>query len=254
MKILIVEHRRLAHEIEKEMFAGHDVAVVGNFHEAMNRIRGPRPADFRWGDDMVSQMLMRGDKTENFDVVCVDMMLPERQGEWGDKGEEYAPSELLPLGFVVAIRAAMCGAKVAIVHCHGRMEKAFIENIGAHYSRYSRPPGKLVRYQNVGSAPGTDESPCVDILGCKVVFMRVPAYLLKDGEDDCCSCEGTGVCSSCRGTGKFCGGAIVVPTDCDCVKKAKGSCRTCHGTGRVDTHRYLKDWGKALKDLLVNGD
>lgn len=254
MKILIVEYRPRAHEAEKEMFAGHDVMVVGNFHEAMNRIRGPRPADFRWGDDMVSEMLMRGDKTENFDVVCADFMLPERNGEWGDKGEEYQLSEVLPLGFVVAIRAAMCGAKIAIVHCHGRLEDAIVQNVGAHYSRYSRPAGKLVLYRNVGREPATEEPPFIDILGCRVVFMKVPAYYLKDGEDDCYNCRGTGVCSSCRGTGKFCGGAIVVPTDCDCVKKVRGKCATCHGTGRVDTYRYLKDWGKALQDLLAKNE
>ena len=251
MKILIVEYRPREHAKEKEMFAGHDVVVVGNFHEAMNRMRGPRSADFRWGDDMVSQGMMREDKTENFDVVCADLMLRERDGEWGEKGEEYSHSEFLPLGFVVAIRAAMCGAKIAIVHCHGRFEEAVVENIGAHYSRHSQPAGKLERYRNVGSSLSA-EWPDIDVCGCRVVFMKIPAHRFKDGETECYNCDGRGRCRQCAGTGKILREGMFEAEKCSCCcAERPGVCGTCQGTGLVDTHRFVKDWGRVVKDLMA---
>jgi len=217
MKILVVEDKQMHRDSARETLQGHDLAIVESFDEAMRLLE---------------------DKTD-FEVVLTDMMMPMSRKTLAP--EAFNRGEQVPYGFVIALRAALMGAKfVAMVtdtnHHKGAMSAA-IDCLGSGYYHEGF-------------------SPNFEINGAKVMFVHTP--FVKDIiPKSCNSCDGTGKCKYCEGTGtttqavadKYPAYQSHVGHDCIQCPNNKGKCSSCEGTG--DGTRYeRKDWGQVLSDLI----
>lgn len=94
MKILIIEDSLKHQDSARQTLVGHDVTIIGSFKEAKKHLS-------TYG-------------TFPYDVVMTDMNMPMNRDDLADG--VWNPSELVPYGLILALRAAKCGAKyVAMV-------------------------------------------------------------------------------------------------------------------------------------------
>ncbi len=216
MKILVIEDKEMHRKSAKLTLAGHEVTIVDSYDKAMELLQ--------------PQM--------EFEVVLTDMMLP--MSESGLAYGIFKPSEEVPYGYVIALRAALHGAKfVAMVtdinHHQGAMSSA-IDELGNSTYEETFTPNFVIN-------------------GAKVMFVHTPFVqkLTKDVPCDRCR-ENPGVCSRCNGTG-WENEPGARPQDCrQCVgTDAIGKCSQCKGAGKWDRmdKTDAKDWGKVLADLIA---
>lgn len=170
MKVLVVEDKAMHRESAKETLAGHELTIVASFDEAM-KLMGVKIDREKLGrllteagfpaaptqDDTQekrSAYWQKSDELEEqcvvpfaFDVVLTDMMMPMSQKMLAP--DFYKWGEQVPYGFIIALKAALCGAKfVALVtdtnHHLGAMSAA-IDHLGsAAYYREGCKPNFIV--------------------------------------------------------------------------------------------------------------
>ncbi|MFA5994390.1 MAG: hypothetical protein WC823_05525 [Parcubacteria group bacterium] len=210
MKILVIEDNELHRQSARETLAGHDITIVESFDEAMN--------------------IMNTRSGFNFEVVLTDMMLPMGMKRTLTR-EAFKSSEQVPYGLIIALRAAISGAKfVAMVtdtnHHQGAMSAA-IDFLSSAYYNYEE-----------GFKPN------FVINGAQVMFIHTPFCQDIVGKETCGYCKGSGFCYNCEGTGKNIHGV------CCCCRNDAGKCAKCNGTGQANVIRQeRKDWGRVLADL-----
>lgn len=256
MRILVIDDNPLHHSSAIETLSGHDVTIVSSFDEGIdllamkidkeNVARLLAEAGFPKEPDRqaVSAEVWRlywktKDEAEAqvqsiillpFEAVLVDMMMPMSRRTL--ISEAYKPGEQVPYGFILALRAALCGAKfVAMVtdtnHHRGAMSAALDHLGGAYYCSGFKPN--------------------FAINGARVVFVHAPFVedVVKDAPCTWCQ-EKPGVCNTCLGSGtnRYGGGR------CNSCAEDVGKCRNCKGTTKADTTVHeRKDWGKVFRDL-----
>jgi CheY-like chemotaxis protein len=171
MRILVVEDKEVHRKAAEETLADHEVTIVYSFDKAMD-IMSEDPEPFA------------------FEAVLTDMMMPMCKTTLIP--EVFNPSEQVPYGFVIALRAALRGAKfVAMVtdtnHHYGAMSAA-IDYLGRAYYKDGSKPNFVVN-------------------GAKCTFVHAP--FIRDVVGVCEECEGTGSqpsdgrkCLYCEGTGE----------------------------------------------------
>ena len=194
MKILVIEDKEIHQRSAEETLSDHEVTIVESFDEAMN--------------------LMKEMEAFPFEAVLTDMMMPMSDKTLGPG--VYKHGEQVPYGFIIALRAALCGAKyVAMVtdanHHQGAMSAA-LDQLGPMY------------YQWPHASEYEDYRPKMfNINGAKVVFVHTP-FIVRQKDEVCEQCEAG-------------------------VKMSQDSCGRCDGTGHEGEQTELKDWGKVLADL-----
>ena len=253
MKILVIEDKEMHQESARISLAGHELTIVSSFDAAME-IMEPKINEARvkellveagFSVDMDFKDRDRGtayheayDRAREksiipfpFDVVLTDMMMPMSSKTLAR--EAFNPREQVPYGFVIALKAALCGAKfVAMVtdtnHHKGAMSAA-LDRLGSTYYREGMKPNFVIN-------------------GAKCMFIHTPFLREVLGKAKCYDCGGTGVCKLCHGTGKR--DDEYVKGECNVCTKFPGRCVYCKGTGVVDeTRQDRKDWGKVFLDL-----
>lgn len=91
MKILVIDDKDLHCDSACKAFDGHELTVVGSYDDAM-------------------ELLCTGC---GFDVVLSDLMLPMSRQTLASAA--YHPGELVPYGFVLALRASLVGVPYVAV-------------------------------------------------------------------------------------------------------------------------------------------
>ena len=208
MRILVVDDKDIHRQSAYETLSGHEITVVSSFDEAMEHLR---------------------DK-EKYDAVLSDMRMPMSRKTLSEAA--YRRGELVDYGFVVALRAALCGAKyIAVVtdvnHHQGAMSAALDYIEAPHY--------KGTLYPNF------------IINGATCMFVHAPFVRIMHKET-CPQCDdASGICRFCHGTG------IRDDKSCNACEDNLGKCYRCKGTGKADKIEYTdrKDWGHVLKDLIA---
>lgn len=148
MKILVVEDSPIHQASAIQTLEGHEVTIAKSFGEAMQIMM--------WGDS----------KDFPFEVVLTDMMMPMSKETLVP--EAFKPDEQVPYGFIVALKASLCGAKfVAMItdsnHHKGAMSAA-LDYLGPSYYEWIH-----------GAEFGGSYRPHVfEINGARVVFMHAP--------------------------------------------------------------------------------
>lgn len=209
MKILVIEDKEMHQQSARETLVGHDVTIVESFDKAME--------------------LMCEWNTFPYEVVLTDMMMP--MSEKTLVSEAFNPSEQVPYGFVIALKAALRGAKfVAMVtdtnHHMGAMSAAIDHfGCGTYYTNGCKP--NFV------------------INGAKVVFVHAP--FVEDAGGPCKSCNGTLVCKICHGTGTRLPGPWLGVGD-SCEPACFCTSNKVPGKNIVEVR---KDWEKVLADLTA---
>lgn len=219
MRILVIEDKEAHRKSAEETLAGHEITIVDSFDKAMD--------------------LLSKDSTP-FEAVLTDMMMPMSRQTLAPG--VFNPSEQVPYGFILALKATLCGAKfVAMVtdtnHHQGAMSAA-IDHLGQAYYRNGFKPNFVVN-------------------GAKVMFVHTP-FVEDVVPKGCSSCGGTGKCTFCEGTGtttqavadKYPAYQSHVGQDCIQCRNNKGKCSSCKGTGDGTRHER-KDWGQVLRDLTA---
>jgi CheY-like chemotaxis protein len=252
MRILVVEDKEMHRKSAEETLAGHEVTIVKSFDEAMKLLdMSPNYAEVRRlmaeagfdkypsKDDTAEyregyrkaqdEATLKATPVFAFDAVLTDMMMPMSKETLAPG--VFDPSEQVPYGFVIALKAAAAGAKfVAVVtdtnHHQGAMSAA-LDHLG----------GKFV------------------LNGAKAMFVHTPFVrkITKDAPCEWCSTN-PGVCGNCGGTGMN-KNPNWQPRECHSCSHtdAVGKCTNCKGTGRYDkkTGTGAKDWGQVLADLTA---
>lgn len=219
MRILVVEDKAPHRKSAEETLAGHEVTIVDSFDKAMEIL----PKD-----------------SAPFEAVLTDMMMPMSRKTLAPG--VFNPSEQVPYGFIIALKATLCGAKfVAMVtdtnHHEGAMSAA-IDHLGQAYYRDGFKPNFVVN-------------------GAKVMFVHTP-FVVDVVPKSCPSCDGTGRCEYCEGTGKttqavadkYPGYRSCVGQNCIQCRNSNGKCSGCNGTGDGTRHER-KNWGQVLRDLIA---
>ena len=197
MRILVIEDSPDHIESAKRTLEGHELTIVSYFDEAMELM-----------------------KPDEFDAVLTDMMLP--MSNKLDKNY-YKTTDPVSCGFIIALRATLCGAKYIgmltdINHHKGAMAAA-LDYLDNHLMYLNTSTCNSVR-------------PNFIINGAKVMFVHAPM------------------------TKK------VTVRECLCIKGIQsqryfdqdGNCTMCNGTGQHDVEDEqvrVKNWGKVLADLVA---
>ena len=134
MKILVVDDKEGNRKSAEKTLEGHELTIVGSYEEAMNLMQVPPE-------------LRRGEPAPAipFDAVLTDMMMP--MGNQQTLAPRFfKPTEQVPYGFIIALKAAMRGAKyVAMVtdtnHHAGAMSAALD---AIDYTYYHAFPGEEI--------------------------------------------------------------------------------------------------------------
>jgi len=170
MKILIIEDKEMHRKSAEVTLASHDVTIVDSFDKAK---------------DQMNLIGVKGSqRTFPYEVVLTDMMMPMCQSVLT---QNFNPVEQVPYGFVIALKATLCGAKfVAMVtdtnHHKGAMSAA-LDSLGDSYYRDCFKPNFTIN-------------------GAKVMFVHAPFVQKVTRDVPCNWCEeNPGVCSRCDGTG-----------------------------------------------------
>lgn len=232
MRILVIEDSVKHQDAARETMLDHELTIASTYDEAVELLTEYGPED---RELIRRHSLPKGETIPlPFDVVLIDMMMPMGGRETLAPGI-YHPTDQVPYGFVLALRAAARGAKyVAMVtdtnHHQSAMSAALDLISGAYYREGCRPN--------------------FEINGAKVMFVHAPFLEDKVGQKPCTYyCQG-GTCTFCAGTGQrdFPDGR----SECKACPSAPGKCSNCVGTGQVDDIRYdRKDWGRVLQDLTA---
>lgn len=211
MKILVIDDNPLHQTSARQTLVGHDINVVGTHTDA-------------------HEVLV---KSEPFDAVLCDLLMPAGGMAQGDKGWEYVGQEM-PVGFGLALLAVLRGAKMVFVatatnhhdHPTSAMFDDFVE--GGKYLKLR--PG----YQTLAPHIFT-------IDGARVAYFHAIMSLV----------EGS-VCPDCNGSGE--------KDACSCSNRNAGNphpdCETCEGKGhycwkcRNSGKQWGKDWGAMLQCLI----
>ncbi len=248
-RILVVEDKEMHQNAAREILKDHEVTIVSSFDEAMNLMvrkidkgnvanlltKAGFPTQSSSVDkDRWSAYWKAREKAEAeslipfpFDVVLTDMMMPMSSRTLSPDAYRYG--EQVPYGFVIALRATLCGAKfVAMVtdtnHHKGAMSAA-IDHLGS-------------AYYNNGFVPN------FEINGARVMFIHAPFLTEILGKKPCGWCLGSGACKFCSGTGKR------GNSQCNSCGENLGVCDNCKGAKEVDNiYQERKDWGQVLADL-----
>ncbi|HCC22595.1 TPA: hypothetical protein DF272_00215 [Candidatus Falkowbacteria bacterium] len=255
MRILVIEDNEAHRQSAEETLRGHEVTIVESFDEAMELMdrkidernvqrllseagvaTAPKYTDREsWTayrkvlDDANSRSVI----PFPFEVVLTDMMMPMSSQTLAP--EVFNHRERVPYGFVIALRAALRGARfVAMVtdtnHHQGAMSAA-IDHLGDTYYRDGFKPNFTVN-------------------GARVMFVHTPFYREVLGKKTCSSCGGSGACKHCKGTGQR--NDQYVQGECNACPDDVGKCSECKGSGHVDDVRQTrKDWGRVLADLTA---
>ena len=255
VRILVIDDKAEHRQSAEETLKGHELAIVKSFDEAMElmarkidkenvqrllvEVGFPTEPDFKDKERRKAYWKAHDDAEAKsmipipFEAVLTDMMMPMSKG--GLVPRVFDPIEQVPYGFILALKAALCGAKyVAMVtdtnHHEGAMSAA-IDYLGGAYYRDSFKPNFVVN-------------------GARVMFVHTPFYLEVLDKRTCDSCEGSGSCKLCRGTGQR--NDQYVQGECNGCCENIGKCDYCKGNGQVDNVRHdRKDWGKVLADLTA---
>lgn len=240
MKILVIEDSAAHRQSAIETLVGHDVTVVGSFDGAEKLLDGS------YFDRELKRIV---EPPLGFDVVLTDMMMP--MSERGLTRDTFKPTELVPYGIILALKAAHRGAKLVGLltdtnHHNGAMSKA-LDLLGPAYYDSSDGNPEVAR-----------EIKRFEINGAKVVFVHAPFVLRIEKSVVCDLCaHNPGVCSNCDATGLN-KDVRRNPRECwDCHKTDHvGKCKRCKGTGRYDKIRRtkVKDWARVLNLLLTDED
>jgi len=253
MRILVVEDKEMHRKSAEETLVGHELTIVKSFDEAMklmstridedNVLRLLTEAGFperpsnkdedRWRSyyDIREDARKKSTIPFGFDTVLTDMMMPMSRSTLASGVYRY--QEQVPYGFIIALKAALCGAKfVAMVtdtnHHQGAMSAA-IDHLGGAYYREMFKPNFVIN-------------------GATVMFIHTPFVkdMIKDAPCESCEENRPGVCSCCGGTltGKY------THEPCHMCTDNPGKCKYCNGTTKADKEVHeRKDWGQVLKDL-----
>ena len=203
MKVLVIEDSDKHRQAARDTLEEHELTVLCTFDEAMEVLK---------------------DGPVHCDVVLTDLMMPMSPTML--RPELYDPAVQVPYGFVIALKAALAGARhVAVVtdtnHHEGAISAA-LDYLGhAYYSEGFEPN--------------------FNINGAVCMFVHAP-FITKTTTITCPSCQGSGRCRHCQDESGGC-------THCD----GASTCGTCLGTGKYDDEEEtdLKDWGQVLKDLTA---
>lgn len=273
MKILVIEDKAANRKSAEETLGGHEVAIVSSFDEVIKVLEKERvdeekvkqsmiDAGFRvqpqvryglgmYPRDVEYWRLYREAEQKYvipfpFEVVLTDMMMPMSYAKLAPTACNVRGE--VPYGFILALRAVMCGAKfVAMVtdsnHHDGPMTAA-LDLIGEpYYGGYeANNPGEL----NV-----------FNVNGAKVVFVHSPFIERVVKDAPCSSClEDAGKCRHCKGRGdtEFAPGRLFACRECNfdgAKRELVGRCGYCKGVGHRDRIDKTKDWGRILADLLA---
>ncbi|MDO8624644.1 MAG: hypothetical protein Q7R47_01070 [Candidatus Diapherotrites archaeon] len=255
MRILVIEDKKIHRESAEETLTGHEVTIVASFDEAMDLMeqkidegnaqrllgeagfstRPDRENDEQWS----AYWKVRGEAMAKsvipfpFDVVLTDMMMPMSRKTLGDG--VFNAREQVPYGFIIALRATLCGTKfVAMItdtnHHKGAMSAA-IDHLGDAYYHAGFKPNFVIN-------------------GARVMFVHTPFLEEVLGKKTCDSCNGSGSCRLCKGTGQR--NDEYVQGECNGCRESIGKCSHCYGSGQIDDVRHdRKDWGKVLADLIA---
>lgn len=252
MKILVIEDKQKHRDSAQETLAGHNLTVLSTFDEAMDTMAEKvdegkvrvllaeagfvaEPSRFPKEDDEDGRAYWQAyfkakHEAEKravipfpYEVVLVDMMMPVARKTALSIGLHPYDQEV-PYGFVLALRAALRGAKyVAMVtdtnHHKGAMSAALDYIDGASFT----------------------------VNGAKCMFVH--ARFIEDPAlgVDCYNCVGGTACGYCR--------TPLTPEGkcprCQREGRALEPCFVCKGKGKHDTTVHeRKDWGKVLADLV----
>jgi len=273
MRILVAEDKEMHRKAAEETLSGHEITIVKSFDEAMDFMAGKKIdeenlrrllAEEGFPFPIPMKMEVETEERQNaywkaffkaeaksvvpfaFEVVLTDMMMPMSRRTLSDP-DLFDPYEQAPYGFVIALRATLCGAKfVAMVtdtNHHKGLMSAAIDHLGTSYY-----PDAYI-----GKGKPQDEfRPNFIINGAKVMFVHTPFVRDVLGMIPCDGCKGTGVCRSCEGTGKPQHGEWYSKKGDCCCRNNDGKCTRCEGTGKVEDERHeRKDWGRVLRDLIA---
>lgn len=259
MRILVIEDKALNQDSARETLAGHEVTIVSSFDAAMeimsekideeNAQRLLVEAGFPTRPTPPSQPEVEGVRERwmaywdakkaaeaqsvipfPFEVVLADMMMPMSRESLAPG--LFNPKEQVPYGFVLALRAALSGAKfVAMVtdtnHHHGAMS-ASLDHLGSAYYYAGFKPNFTIN-------------------GAKVMFVHAPFVTDIAVGASCYNCLGGAACGYCR--------TPLVQGECRNCKfrgRKPEPCNVCHGEGKHDKAVYeRKDWGQVLADLTA---
>jgi CheY-like chemotaxis protein len=257
MKILVIEDKKMHREAAEQTLEGHEVTIVGSFDKAMELMRveidkdkvgqllreagfAEMPTREKDGDDYSARNQAyweAKDKAEDlsaipfsFEVVLTDMMMPMSQKTLATGVFKW--DEQVPYGFIIALRAALVGAKfVAMVtdtnHHQGAMSAA-IDHLGTAYYCSGFRSNFIIN-------------------GARVSFVHSPFIKETVGKRACFSCEGSGECRPCGGTGTR------NAEPCSRCEDSSGKCYNCKGTKEENDVRHeRKDWGLVLRDLIAD--
>lgn len=245
MKILVVEDNQIHRQSAVETLVGHEVTLVESFDKAMELLKKEKVDKDNWKRLLVEAGFpMEPDyKTErerydayrkiyfeaetksivpfSFDVVLTDMMMPVSY-EFSQSCALGAcnPKEQVPYGFVIALKAALCGAKfVAMLtdtNHHKSAMSGALNHLGNPYYDYYK----------------TGAKPNLVINGARVMFLHTPFCRRVIGEKEC----------QCIGLNKLTG------------RNTTEECSRCDGTGKdVEMQQDdRKDWGRVLADLTAS--
>lgn len=159
MRILVIEDKELHRKSAEETLSGHEVTIVKSFDEATalmekkidegNVQRLLTEAGFptkpgyedseRWSAycEAYSQATAKSVVPFPFEVVLTDMMMPMSKQTLAP--EVFNPSEQVPYGFILALKATLFGAKfVAMVtdtNHHQSAMSASIDHLGTAEGR-----------------------------------------------------------------------------------------------------------------------
>lgn len=261
MRILVVEDKESHRKSAEETLVEHNVTIVKSYDEAVDlmerKIDGEKykrllaEAGFLTQPNYEKEGQERWDaywKARNeaeersvipfpFDVVLTDMMMPMSKRTLASG--VFNPTEQVPYGFVIALKATLVGAKfVAMVtdtNHHKSAMSAAIDHFGPSYYNERAKPNFTIN-------------------GAKVMFVHTPFVQKITKGVPCDRCKETGVCSNCNGTGLN-NDPKWQPRECHSCSHtdAVGKCTQCKGTGRYDRTDTLdtKDWGRVLADLIA---
>lgn len=201
MKILVIDDNPLNQTSARQTLVDHDVNVVGTHKDA-------------------HEVLV---KSEPFDAVLCDLLMPSGGMLQGPKGLEYVGQEM-PVGFGLALLAVLRGAKLVAVATatthHDHPASAMFDDF------YEE--GKVSMPHRFA------------IDGARVAYFHAIMTFV----------EGS-VCPDCNGSGE--------KDACYCTRDSghpKPDCRTCNGRGRKcwmcqnSGKQRGKDWGAMLQYLI----
>lgn len=256
-RILVVEDDPQHQQSARDTLSGHDVTVVGSFDKAMALMttryedvqrdqilrEAGYPEEPRHEDDHLRRkaylhllgLILRGVPISfPYEVVLTDMKLPmSRQMLHPDA---YIEGEQVDYGYVIALRAALCGAKFV----------AMLTDTNHHKGAMSAALDYLATPNYSSGLP-----PNFTINGATCMFVHAPFVEKRENHAPCQACNATGKCRLCGGTGTR-KDERTQETSCHYCQGG-GTCTACKGVGKRDyvIRTRLKDWGQVLADLIT---